>query len=398
MERPGGGGGGAEGAWAALLGRQHQVRAADGAARGEAPTRARGAAVPGGSGPARPRPGAVPAPAARQGPGARSPVPGRSRPRWVRCAPQAREFCPGVNNQPYVCETGHCCGESGCCTYYYELWWFWLLWTVLILFSCCCAYRHRRAKLRLQQQQRQREINLIAYHGACNYPASMMDLRMLASFKLPAYEEVAHRPSTPPPPYSSILAQLSGPRSRLGSSSLTLSPSSENYTSCSCESSCVTSPSSTSLSVQVTDETERSQASTPSEECGTSSTGTGASWELPEEPPARPAPHKHALFSSNVDFFEADCHRCSDIEEGEEEEEEEEGRGAATEEGGEHHRHRRLTGDSGIEVGRCQEEEGGEESEGEGARLLGKAGSAQGQHGVPAETGSAEPGAPPLPV
>uniref|UniRef100_A0A669PDL2 WW domain binding protein 1 n=1 Tax=Phasianus colchicus TaxID=9054 RepID=A0A669PDL2_PHACC len=154
MERPGGG---AEGAWAALLGRQHQ----------------------------------------------------------------AREFCPGANNQPYVCETGHCCGESGCCTYYYELWWFWLLWTVLILFSCCCAYRHRRAKLRLQQQQRQREINLIAYHGACNYPASMMDLRMLASFKLPAYEEVAHRPSTPPPPYSSILAQLSGPRSRLGSSSLT---------------------------------------------------------------------------------------------------------------------------------------------------------------------------------
>lgn len=53
---------------------------------------------------------------------------------------------------------------------------FWLLWTILILFSCCCAYRHRRAKLRLQQQQRQREINLIAYHGACNYPTSMMDL------------------------------------------------------------------------------------------------------------------------------------------------------------------------------------------------------------------------------
>uniref|UniRef100_A0A8C9F163 WW domain binding protein 1 n=1 Tax=Pavo cristatus TaxID=9049 RepID=A0A8C9F163_PAVCR len=195
MERPGSGGG-AEGAWAALLGRQHQVWGADGAARGEAPSRP-------------------------------CPIPGPARSR------RAREFCPGVNNQPYVCETGHCCGESGCCTYYYELWWFWLLWTVLILFSCCCAYRHRRAKLRLQQQQRQREINLIAYHGACNYPASMMDLRMLASFKLPAYEEVAHRPSTPPPPYSSILAQLSGPRSRLGSSSLTLSPSSENYTSCS---------------------------------------------------------------------------------------------------------------------------------------------------------------------
>ncbi|GAB0187853.1 WW domain-binding protein 1 [Grus americana] len=331
MERPGSGG--AEGAWAALLGRQHQ---------------------------------------------------------------QAREYCPGVNNQPYVCETGHCCGETGCCTYYYELWWFWLLWTILILFSCCCAYRHRRAKLRLQQQQRQREINLIAYHGACNYPTSMMDLRMLASFKLPAYEEVAHHPSTPPPPYSAILAQLSGPRSRLGSSSLTLSPSSENYTSCSCESSCATSPSSTSLSVQVTDETERSRASTPSEEGGTSSTGTGASWELPpEEAPARGAPHKHALFSSTVDFFEADCHPCSDIEEGEEEE-----GGAAQEEGnsagGEHFRHRRLTGDSGIEVGRCQEEE---EGEGEGTHLLGKASPVPSPRcGLPGQGGGEGPSSPALPI
>ncbi|CAN0024530.1 unnamed protein product [Bubo scandiacus] len=326
MERPGSGG--AEGAWAALLGRQHQ---------------------------------------------------------------QAREYCPGVNNQPYVCETGHCCGETGCCTYYYELWWFWLLWTILILFSCCCAYRHRRAKLRLQQQQRQREINLIAYHGACNYPASMMDLRMLASFKLPAYEEVAHRPGTPPPPYSAVLAPRgSGPRARRGSGSLTLSPSSENSTSCSCESSCATSPSSTSLSAQATDETGHSRASTPSEDGGTSSTGTGASWELPpEEPPARGAPHKHALFSSTVDFFEADGHPCSDIEEGEEEEEG--GGSMAREEGssaGEHFRHRRLTGDSGIEVGRCQEEE---EGEGEGTHLLGKAGPAPPPR-------CQRPGSPTLPV
>lgn len=35
---------------------------------------------------------------------------------------QLRELCPGVNNQPYLCESGHCCGETGCCTYYYELW------------------------------------------------------------------------------------------------------------------------------------------------------------------------------------------------------------------------------------------------------------------------------------
>ncbi|XP_017715636.1 PREDICTED: WW domain-binding protein 1-like, partial [Rhinopithecus bieti] len=110
-----------------------------------------------------------------------------------------RELCPGVNNQPYLCESGHCCGETGCCTYYYELWWFWLLWTVLILFSCCCAFRHRRAKLRLQQQQRQREINLLAYHGACHgagpFPTgSLLDLRLLSTFKPPAYEDVVHRP------------------------------------------------------------------------------------------------------------------------------------------------------------------------------------------------------------
>ncbi|XP_072475966.1 WW domain-binding protein 1 [Notamacropus eugenii] len=146
---------------------------------------------------------------------------------------QLRELCPGVNNQPYVCESGHCCGETGCCTYYYELWWFWLLWTILILFSCCCAFRHRRAKLRLQQQQRQREINLLAYHGAYHGSGpgpggSVLDLRLLTSFKLPAYEDVACRPGTPPPPYS----VAPGPPS----------PSSSDCTSCSCASSCPPTP------------------------------------------------------------------------------------------------------------------------------------------------------------
>ncbi|XP_041840145.1 WW domain binding protein 1-like [Melanotaenia boesemani] len=197
------------------------------------------------------------------------------------------KYCPGVNNSPgYLCETGHCCGETGCCTYYYELWWFWLLWTVLILFSCFCAYRHRRAKLRIQQQQRQREINLIAYNGACNYPSSMLDLSFLTSLKLPSYEEVAAQPSTPPPPYSSIFALQSsttvGPSSSyphhhhhchpcppyLGPcpSGVTSSQSSDNYTSCSCESCSLTSPSSTSFSLQVTDETyDSSHISTPSD-------------------------------------------------------------------------------------------------------------------------------------
>lgn len=28
----------------------------------------------------------------------------------------------GTNNQSYICDTGHCCGQSQCCSYYYELW------------------------------------------------------------------------------------------------------------------------------------------------------------------------------------------------------------------------------------------------------------------------------------
>ncbi|XP_057699389.1 WW domain binding protein 1-like b isoform X4 [Corythoichthys intestinalis] len=65
-------------------------------------------------------------------------------------------LCEGVNNQSYMCESGHCCGESQCCSYYYELWWF------------------------------------------------------LPSYLLPDYEEVVNRPSTPPPPYSVL---HSGPSS-----------------------------------------------------------------------------------------------------------------------------------------------------------------------------------------
>ncbi|XP_056224847.1 mucin-2-like [Seriola aureovittata] len=191
-------------------------------------------------------------------------------------------YCPGANaNGGYLCETGHCCGETGCCTYYYELWWFWLLWTVLILFSCCCAYRHRRAKLRVQQQQRQREISLLAYHGASSYPSSMLDLSFLASLKLPSYEEVAAQPSTPPPPYSSVfttprypqpprtvdphLLTQHGPLLHRPLSDGPSSLSSDNSSSCSCDSCCPSSPCSSSLSAPVTYETDTSHASTPSE-------------------------------------------------------------------------------------------------------------------------------------
>ncbi|KAM4536822.1 uncharacterized protein PAE49_021268 isoform 1-T3 [Odontesthes bonariensis] len=191
-------------------------------------------------------------------------------------------YCPGANaNGGYLCETGHCCGETGCCTYYYELWWFWMLWTVLILFSCCCAYRHRRAKLRVQQQQRQREISLLAYHGANSFPSSMLDLSFLASLKLPSYEEVAAQPSTPPPPYSSVfttprypqppraadphLLTQHGPLLHRPLSDGPSSLSSDNSSSCSCDSCCPSSPCSSSLSAPVTYETDTSHASTPSE-------------------------------------------------------------------------------------------------------------------------------------
>ncbi|XP_012710894.2 leucine-rich repeat extensin-like protein 5 [Fundulus heteroclitus] len=191
-------------------------------------------------------------------------------------------YCPGAKaNGGYLCETGHCCGETGCCTYYYELWWFWLLWTVLILFSCCCAYRHRRAKLRVQQQQRQREISLLAYHGANSFPSSMLDLSFLASLKLPSYEEVAAQPSTPPPPYSSVfttprypqppratdphLLTQHGPLLHRPLSDGPSSFSSDNSSSCSCDSCCPSSPCSSSLSAPITYETDTSHASTPSE-------------------------------------------------------------------------------------------------------------------------------------
>ncbi|XP_078095395.1 uncharacterized protein LOC144510050 [Mustelus asterias] len=120
---------------------------------------------------------------------------------------EAKELCFGVNNEPYWCETGYCCGETECCTYYYELWWFWLVWTIIIMLSCCCAYRHRRVKLRLQQEQRQREISLMAYQGASTYTTQPLDLRFWTNCKLPDYEEVAGHPPTPPPPYIELQQQ-----------------------------------------------------------------------------------------------------------------------------------------------------------------------------------------------
>lgn len=51
---------------------------------------------------------------------------------------QSLLHCEGVNNKTYICESGHCCGESQCCSYYYELWCKYpaFLFSVLLLSPC----------------------------------------------------------------------------------------------------------------------------------------------------------------------------------------------------------------------------------------------------------------------
>ncbi|XP_008294379.1 WW domain binding protein 1-like [Stegastes partitus] len=117
---------------------------------------------------------------------------------------EAKLVCQGVNNQSYICESGHCCGETQCCSYYYELWWFWLVWALIIILTCCCVCQHWRSKQRFQQQRRQNEINLIAYREAHNNSHLPLYLRFLPNYLLPAYEEVVDRPATPPPPYTPL--------------------------------------------------------------------------------------------------------------------------------------------------------------------------------------------------
>ncbi|XP_071750836.1 WW domain binding protein 1-like a [Centroberyx gerrardi] len=129
---------------------------------------------------------------------------GRDNPTTAATVAETKLVCQGANNQSYICESGHCCGETQCCSYYYELWWFWLVWTLIIILTCCCVCQHRRSKQRFQQQRRQNEINLIAYREAHNNTQLPLYLRFLPDYLLPAYEEVVDRPATPPPPYSPL--------------------------------------------------------------------------------------------------------------------------------------------------------------------------------------------------
>ncbi|XP_047208413.1 WW domain binding protein 1-like isoform X2 [Girardinichthys multiradiatus] len=113
-------------------------------------------------------------------------------------------ICQGVNNQSYICELGHCCGEAECCSNYHEMWWFWLVWAVIIILIGFCICQHWRAKQRFQQQRRQNEINLIAYREVHNNTRLPLYLRLLPVYLLPAYEETVNRPETPPPPYTPL--------------------------------------------------------------------------------------------------------------------------------------------------------------------------------------------------
>uniref|UniRef100_A0A8C3N3I0 Uncharacterized protein n=1 Tax=Geospiza parvula TaxID=87175 RepID=A0A8C3N3I0_GEOPR len=191
---------------------------------------------------------------------------------------QDKETCMGVNNQSYICETGHCCGQSQCCNYYYELWWFWLVWTIIIILSCCCVCHHRRTKHRLQAQQRQHEINLIAYREAHNYSALPFYFRFLPNYLLPPYEEVVNRPPTPPPPYSALHQQCvpAGSSSTIPDTPRTLQPAQSSSAAPSSNNSSTDStgapgrgepePSSTALG-------ERAVTKTQSVEPGSTSTG-----------------------------------------------------------------------------------------------------------------------------
>ncbi|XP_020366360.2 WW domain-binding protein 1-like [Rhincodon typus] len=242
---------------------------------------------------------------------------------------EAKELCFGVNNEPYWCETGYCCGETECCTYYYELWWFWLVWTIIIMLSCCCAYRHRRVKLRLQQEQRQREISLMAYQGASTYTTQPLDLRFWTNCKLPDYEEVAGHPPTPPPPYTELQqqnAQTSTHENVLVESQPALQ---ESVNSLASEAATQAAESNSS-----THEQEDNQVSDDPTEVSPTYPADRENGDITQ------AEESAALSASDFKMLDTDSDLC-DQGEGKEESS----------------RHRRITGDSGIEVCVCQLDE-----------------------------------------
>ncbi|KAI1896828.1 hypothetical protein AGOR_G00098880 [Albula goreensis] len=240
--------------------------------------------------------------------------------------------CTGANNQSYICEFGHCCGESQCCSQYYELWWFWLVWAIIIILSCCCVCHHRRTKHRLQQQQRQHEINLIAYREAHNYTSLPFYFRFLPNYLLPDYEEVVNRPPTPPPPYSALNSGQSAAASPL-------TPEQPDGLH----------PSLQATPVPLVSETHSTRRST--EELYSPS--TGFSHKTDSKPPAgtdQDMASTGLLPPLEKLEEQGDCHKGTPLRDS--------GSESCPEdkEGGPSRRHRRFTGDSGIEVCLCSRE------------------------------------------
>ncbi|CAH1258733.1 WBP1L [Branchiostoma lanceolatum] len=135
---------------------------------------------------------------------------------------QAREFCKKQDKEGYWCETGHCCGDGGCCTYYYELWCrfkmtycqqgFWLIWILIIVLCCCCIYQRYKVRRRQERQRRQREINLLIAQQASLLHAPPLNLD--AILKLPSYQEAITQQvdTSPPPRYTPTLHRADRPQ------------------------------------------------------------------------------------------------------------------------------------------------------------------------------------------
>lgn len=71
-------------------------------------------------------------------------------------------YCPGAKaNGGYLCETGHCCGETGCCTYYYELWCKLVLLQFSMLVSCLNPQLISLLQLLTSNEQTHRSVSLL---------------------------------------------------------------------------------------------------------------------------------------------------------------------------------------------------------------------------------------------
>lgn len=105
-------------------------------------------------------------------------------------------YCPGAKaNGGYLCETGHCCGETGCCTYYYELWCKLVLLHFSMLISClnpflallltCNEQKHRSSLCCSAAASFSRWCNCDSQRGSCSAELPVTN-RVLVKVKVTA--------------------------------------------------------------------------------------------------------------------------------------------------------------------------------------------------------------------